>query len=527
MEKEKQTTVEVDKEQLEKMIKAIEDLTVRIEELNKTIKHKDAIIEKLQRMLFGKKSEKARHAEMMANMPTLFDLEYPEESPSSARALQNIQYSRKKRCWNKDDLGDVERTKIVIEAAEEEKKCPWCGKEMEKIGEEKVRTRVIIEEPKIRIEEIYTETYVCPSCRQDGEDVLFKTEAPLPVIPHSFASAEAIAHVASERFVKSVPYNRQEKEWKWLGLSISRRTMSNWIMAVSELYLEPVVLKMREHLLKEELCHCDETPIQVLREEGRKNTSKSWMWVYSSAAVSRKPIRIFQYAPGRGSRYPKAFLEGFEGFLVTDGYGGYSQIENTKRALCWAHVRRKFFEALPSSGKNIQETEAYRALERIGQIFHVETELQKLEPARRAKERDRMERPLAESLFAWAEEIIERGTISSINVKGAFKYMLARKEELSSYLDNGSLPMTNSLAERTIRNFAVGRNNWLFSGSPRGAKACGVLYSIVESAKANGLIPYKYILHLLKELSRHAGKLTSEILEECMPWNPNLISICQ
>ncbi|MFA1014937.1 hypothetical protein [Dubosiella newyorkensis] len=156
MEKEKQTTVEVDKEQLEKMIKAIEDLTVRIEELNKTIKHKDAIIEKLQRMLFGKKSEKARHAEMMANMPTLFDLEYPEESPSSARALQNIQYSRKKRCWNKDDLGDVERTKIVIEAAEEEKKCPWCGKEMEKIGEEKVRTRVIIEEPKIRIEEIGT-----------------------------------------------------------------------------------------------------------------------------------------------------------------------------------------------------------------------------------------------------------------------------------------------------------------------------------------------------------------------------------
>ena len=146
--------------------------------------------------------------------------------------------------------------------------------------------------------------------------------------------------------------------------------MSNWIMAVSELYLEPVVLKMREHLLKEELCHCDETPIQ-----------------------------IFQYAPGRGSRYPKAFLEGFEGFLVTDGYGGYSQIENTKRALCWAHVRRKFFEALPSSGKNIQETEAYRALERIGQIFHVETELQKLEPARRAKERDRMERPLAESLL--------------------------------------------------------------------------------------------------------------------------------
>lgn len=128
MEKEKQTTVEVDKEQLEKMIKAIEDLTVRIEELNKTIKHKDAIIEKLQRMLFGKKSEKARHAEMMANMPTLFDLEYPEESPSSARALQNIQYSRKKRCWNKDDLGDVERTKIVIEAAEEEKKCHGAAK---------------------------------------------------------------------------------------------------------------------------------------------------------------------------------------------------------------------------------------------------------------------------------------------------------------------------------------------------------------------------------------------------------------
>ncbi|WP_438588636.1 IS66 family transposase [Dubosiella newyorkensis] len=122
-----------------------------------------------------------------------------------------------------------------------------------------------------------------------------------------------------------------------------------------------------------------------------------------------------------------------------------------------------FSRLFRAAEKTSKKTEAYRALERIGQIFHVETELQKLEPAKRAKERDRLERPLAESLFAWAEEIIERGTISSINVKGAFKYMLARKEELSSYLDNGSLPMTNSLAERTIRNFAVGRNNWLFS----------------------------------------------------------------
>lgn len=524
MEKKEKPTVEVDRDQFEKMTKIIEDLSIQIEELIKANKEKDAIIKKLQRMLFGRRSEKAQAAEWMANTPALFDLDYPEEDPSSCTTEQ-IRYSRKKRCWNKDDLADAKRVKVLIEASEEEKKCPWCGEEMEKIGEEKIRTRIVVIEPEIRIEEIYTETYVCSSCMRDGEGVLFKTKAPSPVIPHSYAGAEAIAHVANERFVKGVPYHRQEKEWRWLGVTISRRTMSNWVMKASELYLEAVVEKMKEHLMKEDCCHCDETGIQVLKEEGRKNTSVSYMWVYSSTALSSKPIRIFSYAPGRGGQYPKEYLKDYKGFLITDGYRGYDQVEDVERVMCWAHARRKFYDALPKNEEG-EGTICQEALEQMQKIFHIESKLQKLEPKERQKQRDRLERKPAERLFAWAKEILEKGEVSSASVKNALQYLIRRRKELLEYMEDGRLPMTNSLAERTIRSFAIGRNNWIFSGSPRGARACGVFYSIVESAKANGLVPYKYILYLLKELPKQMGKLDSRILEQYMPWNPIIKSEC-
>ncbi len=297
MEKEKQTTVEVDKEQLEKMIKAIEDLTVRIEELNKTIKHKDAIIEKLQRMLSEKKSEKARHAEMMAKPCLRSSISNIRKKVLLLLVLsRTFSIPEKTLLETKTIWAMFERTKIVIEAAEEEKKCPWCGKEMEKIGEEKVRTRVIIERAEKSVSKRSIPKRTSVPLQTGWRRRAFQNEAPLPVIPHSFASAEAIAHVASERLSKRTLQPAGEG-WKWLGLSISRRTMSNWIMAVSELYLEPVVLKMREHLLKEELCHCDETPIQVLAKKGEEHFQIVDVGLQLSAAVPESRSGSFNTLP--------------------------------------------------------------------------------------------------------------------------------------------------------------------------------------------------------------------------------------
>lgn len=511
-------------EQIEKQSELIEKLYDQIEKLNNQIEQKDEIIRKLQKMLFGRKSEKAAALEMMANMEPLFTMDYPE--PKQEERTRTVKAHERRRCPNRtDDLDSLPHEKVVIEATEEEKKCPYCGEEMIKVGEEKAHTIVKVIPAQIIIEDIYTETYACPACMNDGEGVLYKTDAPAALIPGSFASAQALAYVANERFVKGVTYYRQEKEWKSWKLPVSRRTMSNWVMLGSESYFEPLIERMKSHLLKEEYIHCDETTIQVMKEEGRRNTNKSYMWVYSSIQESEHPMRLFDYEPGRGGKYAADYLEGFAGILITDDYAGYNQVDHDERALCWAHARRYFVDALEGL-KEAAGSVSVKILTQIMKIFRIEAKLQKLKPKERKEERMLREGGLVEQVFVCAKTALATEGWTTQKEKQALNYLVDNEEGLKIYLKDGNVPMTNSLSERTIRSFAIGRRNWLFSGSPRGARSCGVLYSVVESAKANGLVPYKYILYVLEKLRGKIGQLSDEILDQMMPWNAEVKEQC-
>ena len=230
--------------------------------------------------------------------------------------------------------------------------CPNCGETMTEIGTEVVRTLEIIPTKTVVKEHIY-HTYACQKCSKEGtETPVAKAPREKNIIPGSFAAPEAIAHIMTQKFVMGSPLCRQEQELKRQGIPLSRQTMSNWILKASQVYLEPVYEQLHNELLKQEVLHADETILQVLHEPGKEPQSKSYMWLYRTSGDTDRPIVMYEYQPGRGAAHPKEFLEGFSGYLHTDGYAGYHNLpEEITVVGCWAHLRRKFDEALKSLPK--------------------------------------------------------------------------------------------------------------------------------------------------------------------------------
>lgn len=350
---------------------------------------------------------------------------------------------------------------------------------MVKVGEEFVRTEVQFIPAKLKVIDHYRETYECRSCRKNGTPYMEKAPVPYPPVLHSLASASTITWLIHQKFELSIPLYRQEKEWEALGLRLSRATMSNWLLVVYRDWLVHIVHRLKLELLKQRYLHIDETHVQVLKEPGRKNTSDSYMWVYCSIRDAVNPIRYFEYQPGRSGKYPEAFLREYEGYIHTDAYSGYNAVSGVKRCLCYTHLRRAFVDALP---KDIHNSEASK-------------------PA--------------------------IGELPKSKLSKAFHYALNNREGFWNYLEDGNCSISNSLAENCIRPFVIGRKNWLFSGSPKGAEASAGIYTLVETAKANGLAPMKYIKYILSDMPGSAFLEHPEYLDDYLPWNPLVKEFCR
>ena len=322
-----------------------------------------------------------------------------------------------------------------------------------------------------------------------------KAPVPYPPVMHSLASSSTLAWLIHQKFELGVPLYRQEKEWEAMGLSLSWATMSNWLLVIYRDWLRHIVGRLKQELLKQKYLHIDETHVQVLKEPGRKNTSDSYMWVYCSIKDEARPVRFFEYQPGRGGKYPEAFLKDYDGFIHTDAYSGYNGISDGKRCLCYTHLRRSFADALPKDLKDPAATRPAEAILRLNKIFDIESELAGLSPENRKEERIRREKPLLEAFWSWSEKNAV-GVLPKSKLATAFGYALNHRKEFFNYLEDGNCSISNSLAENCIRPFVIGRKNWLFSGSPKGAKASAGIYTLVETAKANGLSPEKYIKHI-------------------------------
>ena len=456
-----------------------------------------------KKKLFGRSSEQAEQLVMDQLSLTYNELEaYIFGMNSAGKAPVTVKAHERKRQSGSvlDIVPEGTPTEVVEHRLPEEKLvCEACGNQMVEIGKE-VHRSLQMKPAQFWIREDVYYTYACKNCEQEtGEANIAKAAKEPALLPGSFASAEAVAYLATQKFVMYSPLYRLEQEFNRQGLKLSRQTMSNWLLNTSEKWLRPVYDVLREQLCRELVLHADETTLQVLKEPGRSSTSKSYMWLYRTSGCAKQAIVLYEYQSTRKAEHAEAFLKGFSGWLHADGYQGYHKLpENIRVVGCWAHARRKFDEALQTLPKEMQK-DASAAIGECycSRLFKLEEAFAELTPEERYKKRLEQEKPVLDALLSWANEMQVK-TAPKSAMGRAIHYLLEQWPYLTRYLEDGRLELSNNRAERSIKPFVMGRKNWLFANTPGGAQASAVIYSLIETAKENGLDPYRYLLWILQ-----------------------------
>jgi len=528
------------------LLEAIKELNKVIESLNKQLQQKEEEaariqkerdleikllreqIEYFKKQKFGPKSEKTSVITGQLVMPEVLERGQFDEAEESAEedVLPEITTKKKTRKGYSREkvLASLPTEERIYGLSEEDKVCSVDGSKLSYVGKKYLRAEIEYIPATVKVIHVYKENWECRTCRAAERSYIQEASVPQPLLQHSMASPSSVAWTMYQKYVNHLPLYRQSKDWSNLGLEISRGTLSSWIIKTADEYLKPVVDQLRTHLLKENYLHVDETPVQVLKEPGRSNRTKSYMWVYSTIAESTSPIRVYDYCPGRSAEFVVEFLKDYSGFLHVDAYSAYGKVKNATLCYCWAHARRKYADAMPKDLKSTEATLVKQGLEFCNKLFKFEDKLKSLAPEERKEQRFLLEKPVLEAYWSWVET-----TLATIPPKSKFgqalQYSLNQKTGLMNYLMDGHCQISNNTAENSIRPFTVGRKNWLFSGSPKGAASSAAVYSIVETAKANGLNPHKYLQKLLEELPR-MKEPTETNLELIMPWNDKIRKTC-
>jgi len=388
---------------------------------------------------------------------------------------------------------------------EDERSCPACDGPMHEMGKEVVRRELKLVPASAVIVEHVRYTYACRNCERTGVSVpILKAPMPEPVIKGGFAAPETVAHIMTQKFVMGLPLYRQEQDWKRQGIMLNRQTMSNWLIRCSQDWLEPVYQALKQKLLAHEVLHADETVLQVLREPGKTAQSKSYMWVYRTSGDAVRPIVLLEYQPSRKAEHPKAFLEGWSGYLHADGYEGYHKLpENIVIVGCLAHARRKFNDAL----KLVSPHKRDGCSPLIGKtycdrLFAIERDLAGLSAQDRCRKRQELAKPILDEFWAWLNSF---GDLAKNAFGKAVFYTIGQWKFLVRYLLDGRLEISNNRAERTVKPFVIDRKNFLFAVTPAGAAASAVIFSICETVKENGLNPFEYLTFLFRALPNNPG----------------------
>lgn len=430
-----------------------------------------------------------------------------EPKEEAAQQIQFIQYERKKG-GRRPLPENLPRIEEVHDIPEEAKVC-GCGSSLSRIGEE-VTEELDIVPRQCRVIRHIRPKYACRKCEGTESDKGAVQIAPAPVqlLPKTIATAGLIASVVVEKFSDGLPLYRQAARFSREGIEISRGTLSNWVVRVGEL-CNPLIEILREELRAGPLINADETPVQVLNEPGRANTTKSYMWVFRGGMSPPGSVVVFDYRPTRsGQDILKEYLTGYTGYVQTDGYIGYEVLSelSVTHAGCWAHVRRKFVEVVQAvdkarKGKVRSGCSADEALLKIRRLYEIERQgkERELTGADLLQFRREHAAPLLKEFLHWLESRVGATPPKGL-LGGAMNYTLKQWKRLVVFLNDPHVGLDNNAAENAIRPFAIGRKNWLFAGSPSGAQASAALYSLVETAKANGLEPYRYLRFLFDRL---------------------------
>ena len=475
-------------------------------------------IRHLRGKLFGRKSEKLP-VDTDVQPLLLFDMPEPEdvEAEEPEEEVSVPAHTRKKR-GRRPLPDDLPRIEVVHDISDEEKACK-CGCALTRIGEE-VSEQLDIIPAKAQVIKNIRPKYACRNCEgldSDGPTVRI-APVPLQIIPKSIASPGLLAHVLTGKFVDSLPFYRQEKQFTRIGVDLSRSSMCHWAMKAAEA-CRPLYNLFQDAVLSGTSISADETTVQVLKEPGKSPTSKSYMWIFRRGDP-KTPVLIYQYHPTRSAKVVSEFLCGYSGYVQTDGYSGYDFLDidpNIRHIGCWAHARRKFMDMVKARGKNKKNGSGEVALSYIRKLYRVESEAKKKNLSYEGIFQLRQEKavPILEEFQKWLFKRSLQTPPKGLLGK-AISYTLRQWDRLIGYLEDGRLSPDNNAAENAIRPFVVGRKNWLFSGTPEGAEASAIIYSLIETAKANLLEPYSYLRHIFEKIPT-ANSL--EELDLLLPWN--------
>ncbi len=421
--------------------------------------------------------------------------------------METVTYTRKR--GRKPINPDLPREVIEHDLPAGEKICPCCQGELHCIDIETSEQLEII--PKqVKVLRHERKKYACRHCENHGEGSKIIT-APMPrqPLPGSIATAGTLATIAVSKYADGLPLYRIEKELARVGVDIQRTTLANWMIKTAAL-LSPIYQAMHKALFNERIIHGDETTLQVLKEPGRKAQNKSYLWAYSSPEQSTTPVVLFGYQPARPHTYPKAFLDGYEGSIMTDGYSAWRMPGKVTHPGCWAHARRKFKDALDLSPKKAGQ--AGLALSYIQKLYAIEKKTKDLPASQRYEIRQKDSIPILESFHSWLDKAAAKLLPQSPMGK-AVSYALKQWVYLKRYVEDGDYPIDNNRVEREIRPVAIGRKAWLFADTQSGANASATLFSIMLTCRANGVEPYAYLRHVLTELpQREQGCDVSDLL---------------
>lgn len=488
-------------------------LLQRVAELESLLTKKEAKIAFLeeqfrlaQQARFGTKSEGyPGQGELFNEVEELVELIVSEQ--------ETIEYTRNKP-KRKPLPKDLPREVVVHDIADEDKVCDSCQGELHKIGEDKSEKLEFIP-AQVKVIEHVRPKYSCKACEQNGTCNQVKQAPVVPsVIPKGYATPSLLSQIITSKYQYGLPLYRQESMFKQYGIELSRKTTADWMMKSADI-LQRLYDRLRQHLLKQSVIHADETTLKVVGD----NKSKSYMWLYATGADSPEgkltdtnipPIVLFDYHASRAGQCAVDYLDGYQGYLQVDGYAGYHKTQATLVG-CWAHARRKFTDAKTAMGKH-KSGKVEWALNHIQKLYRIEIQIKHKTPKERFKIRLEKSLPLLKQFEAWLIKS-EQEVLPKTKLGEALQYCLNQWEKLQGYTLDGHLSIDNNRAERAIKPFVIGRKNWLFSQTAKGAKASATLYSIIETAKANGLVPFDYIMYLLEKLSQPEPDIN-----QLMPW---------
>lgn len=496
-----------DPKQLKQMLA---DIHVKYSDLEDNYESLEEKYKYLQRLLYGKKSEKL--SEEDEHQMRLFN-EGEDGCEDTKECQEDIDkkkqeddttvksYTRKKP--GRKPIPDwYPRNEIIHDLSDEEKHCCFCNKDLPCIGED------ISEEFNIKPAEVSVNKHVklkygpC-NCEASNHSEMpeIKTAKMAPrFIPQSIASSSLIAYIITAKFCDALPFYRQSKIFKRMDVELSRQTLCNWSILAAEKCI-PLIDIITEEIQKGPVVRMDETTLQVLKEEGKSAESKSYMWVTYGYTAEENPLLLFYYSPGRSGKVPEEILGNYPGVLQTDGYDGYNKVVRKNKlthAGCFAHARREFDKAKQHSKKS---KIPYKGLQYIRNIYKIENDLRarNLPPMEFLEKRKNMVLPILDDFHNWLWEQ-KQGILPKGYTGKAISYCLNQWDHLIRYLDHHLLTPDNNMTENAIRPFVMGRKNWLFSNTPRGADSSAVLYSLIESAKANGLEPFRYLNYIFDRI---------------------------